>query len=106
MSIARPLRWKLLGTPPTLRFRSGDRTTLVTCPQERAAFTAELTLNSLGLGLSGKPTLAAIGACGLLPTVRTPKSVAELPAAAAMSSKPIPITSPQGLAGSEAEPAT
>src|SRR5687768_2263476 len=44
MSIARPLRWKLLRTPPTRRLRSRERQVLVTRPHCEPRLAAALML--------------------------------------------------------------
>src|SRR5687767_9621299 len=78
MSIARPLRWKLLRTPPTRRLRSGERQVLVTRPHRDPRLAAADKLirppaTDVVAGLA-VPTGSTISAASL-ETARTPKSV-------------------------------
>src|SRR5687767_3460714 len=96
MSIARPLKWKLLRTPPTRRLRSRERQVLVTRPhlEPRLAAAPRLIRPPLTAGVitaSAGPAGSAISAASPA-TARTPKSVAVEPAhagAALVTSKTI-----------------
>jgi hypothetical protein len=79
MSIARPLKWKLLRTPPTRRLRSRERQVLVTRPHCEPRLAAALILirppvTTFVTARVADVTGSAISAASP-ETARTPKSV-------------------------------
>src|SRR5688500_147376 len=96
MSIARPLRWKLLRTPPTRRLRSRERQVLVTRPHCEPRLAAALMLirppvTALVTARVAWLTGSAISAASPA-TARTPKSVVDAAAhaGAALISRNVP----------------
>src|SRR5688500_3015818 len=97
MSIARPLKWKLLRTPPTRRLRSRERQVLVTRPHCEPRLAAALMLirplvMTLVTARVAWLTGSAISAASP-ETARTPKSVvvdAAAHAGAALISSNVP----------------